>query len=89
MTTVVGDLAGAIWGAYFANKRGGNRFDIAQYTASSSIAFGLLAMFLSILQPLSSRPWKGILIKRLKFRLTLHKGDTVILRQRTLNELRR
>lgn len=49
MTTIFGALAGATWGAYLAKKRGGNRLDIAQYATSSAIAFGLLAMFVSII----------------------------------------
>jgi len=48
MITILGALAGAIWGAYLAKKRSGNRLDIAQYAASSAIAFGLLAMVVSI-----------------------------------------
>ncbi|WP_255005497.1 hypothetical protein [Roseovarius sp. M141] len=48
MIVVFGVVAGALWGGYLAKKRGGNKLDIAQYAASSAIAFGLLALFASI-----------------------------------------
>ena len=48
MIVIFGALVGAAWGGYLAKKRGGNRLDIAQYAASSAIAFGLLALFASI-----------------------------------------
>ena len=48
MIVIFAALAGAAWGGYLAKKRGGNRLDIAQYAASSAIAFGLLALFASI-----------------------------------------
>lgn len=49
MITILAALAGAIWGAYIAKKRGGNKKDIAQYAVSSAIVFGLLAMVASII----------------------------------------
>lgn len=49
MITILAALAGAIWGAYIAKKRGGNKKDIAQYAVSSAILFGLLAMVASII----------------------------------------
>ena len=47
MIVIFGAVAGAAWGGYFAKKRGGNKLDIAQYAASSAIAFGLLALLRS------------------------------------------
>lgn len=39
---------GAIWGAFLAKKRGGNRLDMLQYAAGFAIAFFLLTVVLSI-----------------------------------------
>lgn len=48
MLTFVGFVSGALWGAFLARKRGGNRLDILQYAAGFGIAFGLLATFTGI-----------------------------------------
>lgn len=41
-------LIGAVWGAFLARKRGGNRLDMLQYAAGFAIAFFLVALALSI-----------------------------------------
>lgn len=41
-------IFGAVWGGYLAKKRNGDKLDIAQYAASSGIAFALLGLFISI-----------------------------------------
>ncbi len=48
MIIIAGLVIGAIWGAYFAKKRGGNRLDMAQYGAGFAIAFGLLGLFVTL-----------------------------------------
>ena len=49
MMMIIAAFAGAIWGAYLAKKRGGNKKDIAQYAVSSAMVFGLFAMVASII----------------------------------------
>jgi hypothetical protein len=49
MLVTVGVVGGAIWGAYLARRRKGNRLDILQYATSFGIAFGLLAFFASVI----------------------------------------
>lgn len=49
MLTILAASAGAIWGAYLAKKRGGNKKDIAQYAVSSALVFGLFAMVISVI----------------------------------------
>lgn len=49
MLTILATLAGAIWGAYLAKKRGGNKKDIAQYAVSSALVFSLFAMVISVI----------------------------------------
>lgn len=47
MIILAGLIGGALWGAWLARKRGGNRLDIAQYAASFGIAFALLGAVLT------------------------------------------
>jgi len=49
MLVIVGAIGGAIWGGYLARRRRGNHLDILQYAVASAIAFGLVALFASIL----------------------------------------
>lgn len=49
MIVIMGAVGGAIWGGYLARRRKGNRLDILQYAAASAIAFGLVALFATIL----------------------------------------
>lgn len=49
MLVITGIVGGAVWGAYLARRRKGNRLDMLQYAASFSIAFGLLAFFVSVI----------------------------------------
>jgi hypothetical protein len=48
MLILPGFVSGALWGAFLARKRGGNRLDILQYAAGFGIAFSLLATFAGI-----------------------------------------
>ncbi len=48
MLEIVGAVGGAIWGGYLARRRKGNRLDILQYTAASAIAFGVVALFATV-----------------------------------------
>lgn len=41
-------LAGAIWGALLARRRGGNRLDMAQYGAGYAILFALVGLVVTI-----------------------------------------
>ena len=49
MIIFLGVVFGALWGGYLAKRRKGNKLDIAQYAASSAIAFGLLGLFITII----------------------------------------
>lgn len=49
MIVIVMTVIGAVWGAYLAKKRKGNRLDIAQHAASSAILFCLIGLFATIL----------------------------------------
>ena len=42
-------IAGALWGAYLARKRGGSRADMAQYAAGFAIAFAIAGLFATLL----------------------------------------
>jgi hypothetical protein len=44
MLSLIAFVIGAIWGAYVARKRGGNRLDIAQYALVHGIIFAILAL---------------------------------------------
>ncbi len=48
MIVIGGGLLGIALGAYSASKRGGNRWDIAQYAAVYGIACMLLGLFITI-----------------------------------------
>lgn len=48
MIIIAGLLGGAAWGAVTARKRGGNRFDIAQYAAVWGIIGALLGLVATI-----------------------------------------
>jgi uncharacterized membrane protein YfcA len=49
MIVIAGALSGAILGWLAARKRGGTRWDIAQYAAAYAIALALLGLFVTIL----------------------------------------
>ncbi|SEW18623.1 hypothetical protein SAMN05444851_1964 [Aliiroseovarius sediminilitoris] len=49
MLVIAALLLGALIGGLRARKRGGNRMDIAQYATVYAIAFGLIALFASII----------------------------------------
>lgn len=49
MAPLIGLIGGALLGAYRANKRGGNRKDIAQYATAFAIAGGLIGLFIGII----------------------------------------
>ncbi|MDO9581830.1 MAG: hypothetical protein Q7J24_01770 [Desulfomicrobium sp.] len=48
MIVLAGLVFGAVFGAYLARKRGGNRMDMAQYAAGYAIALMLLGLFVTI-----------------------------------------
>lgn len=48
MIILLAALAGAVTGATTARRRGGNRLDLAQYTAVGGIAGGILGMFATV-----------------------------------------
>lgn len=48
MIVIGGALIGAVWGGLVARKRGGSRWDIAQYAAAAGIALALVGMILTI-----------------------------------------
>jgi uncharacterized protein YqgC (DUF456 family) len=48
MIVIFGLVAGAVWAAQSARKRGGNRKDIAQYAAVGAILGGLVGLFVTI-----------------------------------------
>lgn len=48
MIVLAGLVFGAVFGAYTARKRGGNRLDMAQYAAGYAIALMLLGLFVTI-----------------------------------------
>ncbi|MFA5538345.1 MAG: hypothetical protein WCZ72_08825 [Gemmobacter sp.] len=48
MIVIAGFVLGALWGAYLARRRRGNRLDMAQYAAGFGIAFALLGLFATI-----------------------------------------
>lgn len=45
---LAGILAGAVFGAWRARQRGGNRLDMAQWAAVHAILFGLVGLILTI-----------------------------------------
>ncbi len=48
MIVIVTTLAGAVWGGFLARRRGGNRFDIAQYATVFAIIGGLIGLIAAI-----------------------------------------
>ncbi len=48
MVVILGALAGGIWGMRSARQGGGDRKDIAQYTAVGAIVGGLVGLFVTI-----------------------------------------
>ncbi len=49
MIVIAGALLGAILGLMLARKRGGNKLDMAQYAASSAIAFSLIGLIATVI----------------------------------------
>ncbi|MBD0864707.1 MAG: hypothetical protein GDA36_03400 [Rhodobacteraceae bacterium] len=49
MIVILGGVFGAALGVYTANKRGGNRWDMAQYAAGFGVAFMLAGLLVTIL----------------------------------------
>lgn len=49
MLVLLGLLGGGTWGGLLASRRGGNTKDIAQYAIGYGIAWGLVAMVLTII----------------------------------------
>ncbi|MBQ0804096.1 MAG: apolipoprotein acyltransferase [Sulfitobacter sp.] len=49
MIVIIFALIGAVWGGFTANKRQGNRKDIAQYAAGYAMAFIIVGMILTVL----------------------------------------
>ena len=48
MLVMAGLIGGGIWGAFLAKKHGGNRLDIAQYSAVLALIFGVLGLALTV-----------------------------------------
>ena len=48
MIVLAGVIAGAVWGALTAKRRGGNRLDMAQYGAVWGIIGGVAGLFATI-----------------------------------------
>jgi len=48
MIVLAGIVLGALYGAWLARSRRGNRWDMAQYAVGFAIAFGLAALFVQI-----------------------------------------
>ena len=49
MIVVVCAIAGALFGALAARKRGGKLADIAQYAVASAMVFGIIGMIATVL----------------------------------------
>lgn len=49
MIVIAGVLLGAVFGVILARKNGGKVVDMAQYAAASAMAFGIVAMFATVL----------------------------------------
>ena len=49
MIVIAGAVTGALWGALAARKRGGSRWDIAQYATSGAIALALAGLVVTLL----------------------------------------
>jgi len=48
MLALVGLLGGGAWGAWLAKKRGGNRYDMAQYAGGFGIMWSVIGLVASI-----------------------------------------
>lgn len=48
MIVIATTLIGAVYGGWLSRKRGGNRYDIAQYAAAYGVAFALIGLFATI-----------------------------------------
>lgn len=48
MLVIAGLILGAIGGGLLAKRRGGKKFDIAQYAIAFAILFGVLGMFATV-----------------------------------------
>lgn len=48
MLALLGLAGGGAWGAWLAKKRGGTKFDLAQYAAGFGIFWGIIGMVVSI-----------------------------------------
>ncbi|NQZ72466.1 MAG: hypothetical protein HRT60_05300 [Dinoroseobacter sp.] len=48
MLALIGLVGGAGWGAWLAKKRGGNRYDMAQYAAGFGIMWCVIGLVASI-----------------------------------------
>jgi hypothetical protein len=48
MIIFAGIVLGAVWGAYLARRRQGNRLDMLQYGAAFALAFGMVGLFINI-----------------------------------------
>lgn len=48
MVGLIAFLLGALWGAFVAKRRGGNRLDILQYAAVHGLILALLALLASM-----------------------------------------
>ena len=49
MIVLAGAIIGVLMGAWTAKKRGGGKWDIAQYAAGYGIAFTLLGLIITIM----------------------------------------
>jgi hypothetical protein len=49
MIGLVAFVLGALWGAYVARKRGGNRLDVLQYAAVHGIILALVAIVVTVI----------------------------------------
>jgi len=49
MIVILAALSGALIGGYTAQKRNGNRLDIAQYAAGYALAFTVLALIVTVI----------------------------------------
>ncbi len=48
MLVTISILVGALIGAFYAHKRGGNRLDMAQHAAVFALILGIVALFVNI-----------------------------------------
>lgn len=48
MLVIAGLILGALGGAWFARRRGGNGFDVAQYAAAFAILASIIGLFATL-----------------------------------------